>query len=130
MRRAAVVAFGTLGDESHLGEVLRAMKIDTDDMVQRLAMITAAKLAKGTGQAPYVQRQLSMILNGPGKMEGKGFFTKELEDAQLDGRVDIAVHSMKDLTTEAVPGLVIGVRFQPPFDGEMDRDREPLAVGK
>ena len=42
------------------------------------------------------------------KMSGKGFFTKELEDAQLDGRVDLAVHSMKDMTTEAVGGLVIG----------------------
>lgn len=41
------------------------------------------------------------------KLEGKGFFTKELEDAQLDGRVDLAVHSMKDLATEVPPGLVI-----------------------
>ena len=39
------------------------------------------------------------------KMEGKGFFTKELEDAQLDGRVDFAVHSLKDLASEMPPGL-------------------------
>jgi len=39
------------------------------------------------------------------KLEGKGFFTKELEDAQLDGRVDLAVHSMKDLSSEMPPGL-------------------------
>lgn len=37
----------------------------------------------------------------------KGFFTKELEDALLDGRVDLAVHSYKDLPTLVVPGLVI-----------------------
>lgn len=73
VRRAAVLAFGTLEDESHLGDVLRAMKVDSDDMVQRLAMITAAKLAKGTGQAPYVQRQLSQMCSGDGRMEGKGF---------------------------------------------------------
>jgi len=42
------------------------------------------------------------------KMTGKGFFTKELEDAQLDGRVDLAVHSMKDMTTEEPPGLALG----------------------
>ncbi len=39
------------------------------------------------------------------KMEGKGFFTKEIEDALLAGAVDLAVHSLKDLTTEDVPGL-------------------------
>jgi len=41
------------------------------------------------------------------KMEGKGFFTKEIEDALLRGDVDVAVHSMKDLPTHAPPGLVI-----------------------
>jgi len=41
------------------------------------------------------------------KMEGKGFFTKEIEDALLDNRIDIAVHSMKDLPTEEVDGLVV-----------------------
>ncbi len=41
------------------------------------------------------------------KLEGKGFFTKELEDALLAGHVDVAVHSMKDLPTSNPPGLVI-----------------------
>ena len=41
------------------------------------------------------------------KLEGKGFFTKELEDAQLEGRVDLAVHSLKDLATEMPEGLVL-----------------------
>ena len=38
------------------------------------------------------------------ELEGKGFFTKEIEDALLDGRVDIAVHSLKDLPTTLPPG--------------------------
>lgn len=38
---------------------------------------------------------------------GKGLFTKEIENALLDGRVDLAVHSMKDLPTELPPGLIL-----------------------
>ena len=41
------------------------------------------------------------------KLEGKGFFTKELEDALLSGHVQVAVHSMKDLPTTMPPGLVL-----------------------
>ena len=41
------------------------------------------------------------------KLEGKGFFTKELEEAQLSGQVDFAVHSLKDLSTAMPPGLTL-----------------------
>lgn len=41
------------------------------------------------------------------KLEGKGFFTKELEDALLSGEIDLAVHSHKDLPTVSPPGLTI-----------------------
>jgi len=41
------------------------------------------------------------------KMEGKGFFTKELQQALLDERVDLVVHSLKDLPTEEPEGLEI-----------------------
>jgi len=40
--------------------------------------------------------------------QGKGLFTKELEDAILELRVDLAVHSLKDLPTELPAGLHIG----------------------
>ena len=39
---------------------------------------------------------------------GKGLFTKEIDEALLGGRIDIAVHSMKDLPTKLPDGTVIG----------------------
>jgi hydroxymethylbilane synthase len=41
------------------------------------------------------------------KMEGKGFFTKELQDALVGGQIDLVVHSLKDLPTEEPEGLQI-----------------------
>ncbi len=41
------------------------------------------------------------------KLEGKGFFTKELEEELLSGGIDIAVHSHKDLPTAQPIGLTI-----------------------
>jgi hydroxymethylbilane synthase len=42
------------------------------------------------------------------KLEGKGFFTKEIETALLLKEVDLAVHSHKDLETSPPEGLIIG----------------------
>ncbi len=43
-----------------------------------------------------------------GPEHGQAFFTKEIEDALLDGRIDLAVHSCKDLATAMHPGLTLG----------------------
>ena len=50
------------------------------------------------------------------KMEGKGFFTKELEEALLSQEIDLAVHSLKDLMTTQPEGLRLGaVGFRADF---------------
>jgi hydroxymethylbilane synthase len=50
------------------------------------------------------------ILDVPlAKVGGKGLFVKEIEEALLDGRADVAVHSMKDVPAEQPQGLVLGV---------------------
>lgn len=50
------------------------------------------------------------ILDVPlAKVGGKGLFVKEIEEALLDGRAHLAVHSMKDVPTELPEGLEVGI---------------------
>lgn len=57
-----------------------------------------------------IKTQGDKILDTPlAKIGGKGLFVKELEEAMLDGRADIAVHSMKDVPMVLPEGLVLPV---------------------
>ncbi|EDN66896.1 porphobilinogen deaminase [Beggiatoa sp. PS] len=59
------------------------------------------------------------ILDVPlAKIGGKGLFVKELENGLFEGKVDIAVHSMKDVPVEFPPGLILPVIMEreEPYD--------------
>lgn len=61
-----------------------------------------------TAELKIIKTQGDKILNlRLDKLEGKGFFTKELEEELLSGTIDIAVHSHKDLPTSNPLGLII-----------------------
>jgi hydroxymethylbilane synthase len=96
--------------------------------VTQLVRIATRKSPLALWQAEYVKQQLQLVhpqlqvelltmttrgdklLDTPlAKVGGKGLFVKELEMALLQGRADIAVHSMKDVPMEFPEGLALSV---------------------
>jgi hydroxymethylbilane synthase len=70
------------------------------DLLSREAGVMVELLVLSTVGDRVVDRPLS-------EMGGKGLFVKEIEAALLDGRADVAVHSMKDLPADIPDGLVL-----------------------
>lgn len=79
----------------------------------RLALIqTESVIARLREANPHLELSLREIVttgdrNRRTRLDrmGVAVFVKELEQALLDGRIDIAVHSLKDVPTEVTPGL-------------------------
>ncbi len=73
----------------------------------------------------HIRTEGDLILDRPlTAIGGKGVFTKEIEDALLDGRIDVAVHSLKDLPTELPKELVLAAvtRREDPRDVFIAKD--------
>lgn len=73
--------------------------------------------------------QAAAVAELSGEVGGKGIFIKEIEDALLDGRIDLAVHSMKDVPTETPRGLCFPAvtKREDPRDCLVSRQGESLA---
>ncbi len=63
-------------------------------------------------------------------VRGRAFFTKELDRALLEARIDLAVHSLKDLPTELEPELALAavLEREDPHDALVSRTGQPLAA--
>ena len=85
----------------------------------RLAL-TQAELASARLRGPGVEIALVPITTAGdrdrtrpfGEIGARGVFVKELEEALLDGRIDVAVHSAKDMTSTDTAGLAVGAYLE------------------
>jgi len=85
----------------------------------RLAL-TQAELASARLRGPGVEIALVPITTVGdrdrtrpfGEIGARGVFVKELEEALLDGRIDVAVHSAKDMTSTDTEGLAVGAYLE------------------
>ena len=96
--RAAVVV-GTRGSALALAQTARVC-----------ALVEAAHTGLSTEVRPIVTHGDRTQASGEPlpAIGGKGLFTAELEQALRDGTIDLAVHSLKDLPTDEVDGVVVG----------------------
>ena len=85
----------------------------------RLAL-TQAELASARLRGPGIEIALVPITTAGdrdrtrpfGEIGSRGVFVKELEEALLDGRIDVAVHSAKDMTSTDTEGLAVGAYLE------------------
>lgn len=95
-----------------------------------LALRQTAMVAEALGRAGWevrvevIHTRGDRILDVPlAKVGGKGLFVKEIEEALLDRRCDLAVHSLKDVPAELPDGLMLGACLsrEVPFDALISR---------
>jgi len=97
---ARVLRIGTRGSPLAMAQA---------ELVRAALAATHAELAApGALELVVIRTTGDKILDRPlAEIGGKGLFTKEIDEALLDGRIDLAVHSMKDVPTALPEGIVI-----------------------
>ncbi len=97
MTTTELVRIGSRGSELALWQAKWVQRA----LVERVAGIRV--------EIEIIKTKGDRILDSPlSKIGDRGLFTREIENALLDGRIDLAVHSLKDLPTELPGGLMIG----------------------
>jgi len=81
----------------------RLAMVQTEHIIKELSEITSQKTEVEVIKTTGDKIKDSQLYN----MDVKGIFTRELDKAVLEGEVDFAVHSLKDLPTELVDGLEV-----------------------
>lgn len=100
MSTTPVLRIGTRGSPLALAQ--------THEVRDRLAAAWPELAVPGAIEVVVIKTTGDMIQDRPlAEIGGKGLFTKELDDSMLDGRIDLAVHSMKDVPTVLPDGIVL-----------------------
>ncbi len=106
MSSQPVVRIGARGSKLSLTQsrtVQRAIALNLgvapDAPIEEVERVAPLTVITTTGDRVQDRRLL--------EVGGKALFTKEIEEALLDGRIDCAIHSMKDMPAELPPGLAI-----------------------
>lgn len=95
-----ILTIGTRGSPLALAQ--------THETRDRLATAWPELAAEGAVAIQIIQTTGDLVQNRPlSEIGGKGLFTKELDESMLDGRIDLAVHSMKDVPTVLPDGIVL-----------------------
>jgi hydroxymethylbilane synthase len=111
--------------------VLTPLRIGT--RFSALALWQARHVAEAIGRQPGAPRIELVHIRTEGDVRtdvplwsigGKAFFTKEIDRALLAREIDVAVHSLKDLSTQLEPGteLVAVMARENPYDALVSRD--------
>jgi hydroxymethylbilane synthase len=107
MKRASTLRIGTRGSPLALAQT---------ELVRRLLLSAAADLVL---EVVPIRTSGEHILDRPlADAGGKGLFTKEIDEALLAGRIDLAVHSAKDIPTLLTPSLRLAA--SPPREDARD----------
>jgi hydroxymethylbilane synthase len=100
MTTAPIIRLGTRGS--------RLAMLQTEEVKRRLAAAHPELAVEGAVEVVVIRTTGDRVTDRPlAEIGGKGLFTKEIEEALVDGRIDAAVHSMKDVPTWLPEGMTL-----------------------